>query len=64
VTGSINPNNQRNSGKTVKICSDNGPWFYEIECLDCHDNTKLTLRIFIKEKDLDVREVDHRYMVR
>ncbi len=34
-TGSINKNNQRNNGRTDERGTDNGQWFYEMECLNC-----------------------------
>lgn len=34
-TGYVNKNNQRNNGKTDEPGTDNGQWFYEMECLIC-----------------------------
>lgn len=32
--GTVNRNNQRNNGKTNMPGTDNGQWFYEMECLN------------------------------
>jgi len=40
ITGSINEKNQRNNGKTTEIGTDQGQWFYEMECLYCHHKYK------------------------
>lgn len=33
--GYINKNRQKNNGKTNKLGTDYGQWFYEMECLNC-----------------------------
>ena len=33
--GYVNKNNQKNIGRTDEPGTDNGQWFYEIECLNC-----------------------------
>lgn len=38
--GYINRNNQRNNGKTGEVGTDHGQWFYEMECLNCHNKYK------------------------
>lgn len=33
--GYVNKNNQKNIGRTDEPGTDNGQWFYEMECLNC-----------------------------
>ena len=36
VKGYINDNDQKNMGKTNEKGTDNGQWFYAIECQNCN----------------------------